>query len=50
MGETKVMKVGLLLGRSVARAKKKVLVRIDMVVMGNALKWWKRRKYFMFGT
>ena len=30
--------------------EEKVLVRIDMVVMGNVLKWWERRKYLMFGT
>ncbi len=31
-------RVGLLLGRSVAGVKEKVLVRIDRVVMGNVLK------------
>ena len=37
-------RVGLLLGRSVAGVKEKVLVRINRVVMGNVLKWRKRRK------
>ena len=35
-------RVGLLLGRSVAGVKEKVLVR---VVMGNVINWWARRKY-----
>ena len=43
-------RVGLLLGRSVAGMKERVLVKIDRVVMGNMLKWWERRKYLMFGT
>ena len=43
-------RVGLLLGRSVAGVKEKVLVRISRVVTGNVLKWWERRKYLMFGT
>ena len=42
-------RVGLLLGRSVAVVKERVLVRIDRVAMGNVLKWWERRKYQMFG-
>ena len=42
--------VGLLLGKSVAGVKEKVLVWISRVVMGNVLKWWERRKYLMFGT
>ena len=41
-------RIGLLLGRSVAGVKEKVLVRINIVV-GNVLKWWRRRKYLMFG-
>ena len=43
-------RVGLLLGRSVAEVKEKLLVRINKVVMRNVLKWWERRKYLMFGT
>ena len=43
-------RVGLLLGRSVAGVKVKVLVRIDRVVIGNVLEWWERRKYLMFVT
>ena len=43
-------RVGLLLVRSLAGVKKKVLVRIDRVVMGNVLKWWVRRKYLLFDT
>ena len=38
------------MGRSVVGVKEKVLVRIDRVVMGNVLKWWKGRKYLMSGT
>ena len=33
------VRAGLLLGRSVAGVKEKVLVRIDVVVIGNVLKW-----------
>ena len=43
-------RVSLLLGRSVAGVKEKVLAWIDGVVMENVLKWWERRKYLMFGT
>ena len=39
-------RVGLLLGRSVAGVKEKLLVRIDRVVMANVLKWWEQSKIF----
>ena len=38
-----------MLSRSVAGVKENVFVRIDGVVMGNVLKW-ERRKYQIFGT
>ena len=43
-------RVGVLLDRSVAVVKEKVLVKIGRIVMGNVLRWWERRKYLMFGN
>ena len=43
-------RVGLLLGRSVVGVKKKVLVRIDRIVMGNVLKLVGMDEILIFGT